>query len=170
MSKKKPRFRKIKTYEHLTRLYQSWGDGYLPSLAVVGRGGLGKSHQYEDMLRNAPHLLFKGRTSAISLYEGVKDCPHHPIVFDDIRTLMKDSSCLDLLKQLCDAPLARPPPQQAPKAPSYPILICMSRLRISTLRLATSRCGRPPLGAGAPQSPRATGGGVRRRGRGENAV
>lgn len=103
MSKKKSRFRKIETYDHLARLYQSWADGYLPSLAVVGRGGLGKSFQYEGMLQGTPHLLFKGRTSAISLYESVKDCPNHPIVFDDIRALLKDSSCLDLLKQLCDS-------------------------------------------------------------------
>ena len=96
------RFRQITTYDHVSRLYRSWAGGHLPFLAVVGRSGTGKTHEYEDLLVAVSHHLFRGRTSAITLYQEVKDRPNQAIVFDDVRELLRDSSCLDLMKQLCD--------------------------------------------------------------------
>lgn len=93
--------RKVETYERLENFYNAWVDGDVPRLAIVGRGGTGKTHGYENLRLPSMHR-FVGRTSALKIYETVLDDPSLPIVFDDIRQLLKDPACLDLMKQLCE--------------------------------------------------------------------
>jgi hypothetical protein len=92
--------RVVTHYERLYRLVKSWAEGHTQNLAIIGRGGIGKSHSYEILKMGM--TIFRGRTSAIKIYETVKDAPDTPIVFDDIQALMKDADCRDLLKQICD--------------------------------------------------------------------
>lgn len=91
---------KITTYDRLERHVRSWAEGHVPFLAIIGRGGLGKTHSYESL--DIPYHTFRGRTTAFTIFETVKSAPDRPIVFDDIQALLKDASCRDLLKQLCD--------------------------------------------------------------------
>jgi len=94
-------FTPVDTYARLSQYGNAWKNGEITNLCIVGRGGIGKTHLYESMdMRN--YHLFRGKTSAISMFKQVCDAPHLPIVFDDIRALLKDPSCLDLLKQLAD--------------------------------------------------------------------
>lgn len=94
-------FRPVQTYDRLDRLYRAWSKGDVPFLAVVGRGGIGKTHGYESL--EIPCHLFRGKTSPVQMYMDVMAAPAMPIVFDDIRRLMKDDDSIDLMKQICDS-------------------------------------------------------------------
>ena len=98
-------FRLVETYDRLERFYQAWAEGEIQNLCIVGPGGRGKTHGYEKL--KLEHHLFRGRTSAITMYRTVMESPDLPIVFDDIRALLKDGNCLDLMKQFCDSRKAR---------------------------------------------------------------
>ena len=97
------RFRKVDTYDRLERFVRSWMKGAPPMLAIVGPAGRGKSSAYEQALNGKPYHLFRGRTTAIHLYTEVKERPHLPIVFDDVRQLLREPSTIDTMKQLCDS-------------------------------------------------------------------
>jgi protein gp37 len=93
--------RRITTYERLERYFQAWACGDIPFFGVVGEAGTGKTTAYEDLDLDPRHT-FRGRTSAIQIYQTVREQPDAPIILDDIGKLLKDPDCLDLLKQVCD--------------------------------------------------------------------
>ena len=90
--------RKVETYSRLDNFYAAWKAGDISRLAIIGRGGTGKSYGYQALDMPLYHR-FVGRTTGIQIYTQVREAPHAPIVFDDIRQLLKDSACIDLLKQ-----------------------------------------------------------------------
>ncbi|MCK4626649.1 MAG: ATP-binding protein [Phycisphaerae bacterium] len=92
--------REVTTYERLERHIDSWVTGEIPFLGIVGPPGTGKTHAYESL--DGPRHVFRGRTSAITMFESISERPDDPIILDDIRKLLRDADCLDLLKQLCD--------------------------------------------------------------------
>ena len=94
--------RKIETYDRLNGHLQSWYEGIIPFLVVRGKPGLGKSYFYEDLLETDTYHLFKGRTTPIEIFKAVYDEPEKRIVFDDVGSLMKDPTCVELMKSLCD--------------------------------------------------------------------
>jgi hypothetical protein len=99
--------RTVDTYERLERTYRSWISGAIPMLLVVGRGGTGKTHEYERLLRVGSYHLFRGRTSPFAMYTTVMDQPDIPIVFDDVESLMKDAASRDIMKQLAETKTPR---------------------------------------------------------------
>jgi hypothetical protein len=99
--------RKVDTYERLGNHLQAWHDHEIPFLVVVGRPGTGKSRAYEDLLADESYTLFRGRTSALQIYIMVYDHPSRQIVFDDVGQLLREPTCLELMKSLCDSRLRR---------------------------------------------------------------
>jgi hypothetical protein len=74
---------------------------------VVGSGGNGKTYGYECLLPTGSYHLFRGRTSAYSMYTTVMERPNIPIVFDDVESLMKDAASRDMMKQLAETKTPR---------------------------------------------------------------
>jgi hypothetical protein len=99
--------RTVDTYGRLERTYRSWVSRAIPMLLVVGRGGTGKTHEYEHLLPVGSYHLFRGRTSAYTMYKTVMEHPDIPIVFDDVESLMKDPASRDLMKQLAETTTPR---------------------------------------------------------------
>jgi hypothetical protein len=94
--------RKVSKYERLNNHYLDWYDGSRPFLAIVGRPGIGKSWGYETLLANEAYTCFKGKTTALRIFMDVQDHPDWRIIFDDVGQLLRDPSCVELMKALCD--------------------------------------------------------------------
>lgn len=99
--------RPVDTYDALADHIRSWAEGYIRFLAVVGAPGLGKSFACEQVLNGTECHLFKGRSSAFEIFKTVHDEPDWPIIFDDVGSLLKDQTTVELLKALCDSRPAR---------------------------------------------------------------
>lgn len=97
----RPTGRPIDTYERLGRHYQAWSKGDMQFLAVIGPPGLGKTYEYETLALTPCHE-FRGKTSAVEMYRDAKDLPDAPIIFNDVRGLMRKNDCIDIMKQLCE--------------------------------------------------------------------
>lgn len=95
--------RRVETYERFQRFIRSWANGSIPHAGTIGPPGTGKTSEYEAILNETPHHLFRGRTSALVMYTTVKDAPGWPIIFDDIGGLLKDGPSIDFMKQIADS-------------------------------------------------------------------
>ncbi|HOW73589.1 MAG TPA: hypothetical protein PKY77_23555 [Phycisphaerae bacterium] len=69
---------------------------------MVGKGGLGKTHEYEQALEGGPYHQFRGRVSGFDMFLQVQEYPDWPIVFDDVKRLMVDPEAVDIMKQLAE--------------------------------------------------------------------
>ena len=94
--------RQITTYKRLCAHVNAWADGDIDALLIVGRAGFGKTSAVREAMGTRPYHLFRARQSAIEIYMALHDAPNLPCVLDDIGSLLKDSTSIDLLKSLCE--------------------------------------------------------------------
>ena len=89
-----------KTYDDLTRLTQSFADGHLNLVIIVGDPGLGKSRAIRDTV-GAKARIIEGQLSAFQLYKEIWDHLDEPLIIDDVDKLYVDKDSIRLLKLLC---------------------------------------------------------------------
>jgi len=92
----------ISTYERFHNYLLAWHDRDIECLVVRGNHGTGKSWAVEELLRGRPHHWFSAKTTAFQVYNQLHDAPHVPVVFDDVSTILSDSTFVDMLKNLCE--------------------------------------------------------------------
>ncbi len=80
----------------------TWLAGGIESLVVVGSPGVGKSWAVKRLLRRRRHHWFSARQSALQVYKQLHDDPSIPIVFDDVSSILRDDTMVDMMKNLCE--------------------------------------------------------------------
>lgn len=98
-------------------------DGALPSIIIVGQGGLGKSYQTMAKIAEAGYnrvnfettspviggldsedvVYVTGAASPMGLYKVLANHRHQTIVFDDCDAVFKDPDCINMLKNVLDS-------------------------------------------------------------------
>ena len=95
----------MKTFDKYERFFNyllTWLGGGIESLVIVGSPGVGKSWAVEELLEGRRHNLFSARQSALQVYKRIHDDPSIPIVFDDVSSLLRDDTMVDMMKNLCE--------------------------------------------------------------------
>lgn len=110
---------RIETYASLRQHVQAWRDGYLRFLVIEGRGGVGKSYTFKDVLgdqyepsgadgglildnNESTVLWFSGHATPFSIYKRTEARPDAKVVFDDVDSLLNNKNSVALLKQICE--------------------------------------------------------------------
>jgi len=110
---------KINTYDELRDYVDAWSEGYLRFLVLEGRGGVGKSYTFKDVLENqyeptggdndlilqdnnSTVIWFSGHATPFSIYKRTEAHPNAKVVFDDVDSLLNNKNSVALLKQICE--------------------------------------------------------------------
>ena len=96
-------------FEILDTITKSAIKGEIRSLIVSGPGGVGKSFQVEEALREADpkgerHLIIKGFSKATGLFVALHEYRHknNVLIMDDADSIFYDDVALNVLKAVCD--------------------------------------------------------------------
>ncbi len=95
----------MKTFDKYKRFFGyllTWLAGGIESLVVVGSPGVGKSWAVKRLLKGRRHHWFSARQSALQVYKRIHDDPFIPVVFDDVSSILRDDSMVDMMKNLCE--------------------------------------------------------------------
>ena len=84
-------------------------DGVSPSLLVLGRAGLGKTHRIREVLRkmglekDKDYKFIKGRSTPMGLYKILYNHSDETIIFDDCDSVLRIKEGVDILKAALDS-------------------------------------------------------------------
>jgi len=110
---------RISTYDELRDYVDAWSEGHLRFLVLEGRGGVGKSYTFKDVLENqyeptgsdddlilqdnnSTVIWFSGHATPFSIYKRTETHPNAKVVFDDVDSLLNNKNSVALLKQICE--------------------------------------------------------------------
>lgn len=92
---------KVTTYKELTALARKFAnDKKLHCLVIFGTPGLAKTETFTAALKDDYTRIIKGRLSAFKLFTELKEHKHALFLFDDVRRMLKDPECINLLMSL----------------------------------------------------------------------
>ena len=80
----------------------------VPSMLLIGAGGLGKSHTVLKTIKNnglndSEFVFFKGYSTARGLYNTLYDNNGKLIIFDDCDSVLEDKVAINILKSALDS-------------------------------------------------------------------
>lgn len=79
------------------------------SIFVAGSGGLGKSYtvqqilESEEFIEDVDYVYVKGHVSPYALYQLLQEHCTLPFIFDDCDGILRDTTCLEILKAVIDS-------------------------------------------------------------------
>lgn len=92
---------KVHTYAELRKLAHKFAnDKKLHCLVIFGTPGLAKTETFTSALKDEYTQLIKGRLSAFKLFQTLQDHKDALFLFDDVRRMLKDPECINLLMSL----------------------------------------------------------------------
>src|SRR2546423_94353 len=83
----------VTTYSEFEAMIGAFVNRKLELLAIVAHPGLCKSQCVRRATTTLPHLLVKGRKTALSLYMDLYEHRDEPVILDDTDDLMKQPLC-----------------------------------------------------------------------------
>ena len=96
----------VEHYRELSAFTKAFAAGHLRFLMVVGPAGTGKSHAMRGALDGRAAWI-DGNATAFGVYCAAFLHQDQPIVLDDIDALHRNSTGIQLLKQLCQSEPSR---------------------------------------------------------------
>jgi len=96
-------------FNHLETFVDMTIDGIVPSVVICGEAGLGKSYTVmnrfdkKNKIEDEDYVIVKGYTTAKGLYKILYENRFKTIVLDDIDSVFKDDTSLNLLKAALDS-------------------------------------------------------------------
>jgi|688.fasta_scaffold455418_2 hypothetical protein len=98
---------RLRTVRELRKIARKFASGELERIMIVGPPGQGKSESIKAALGRKRYRLFKGRVSAIALYEELYVYQDLPIVLDDTAEMLLDRNAQEILRDLTETTFTR---------------------------------------------------------------
>lgn len=89
-------------YVVLKKAVRAFVGGGGPLLLVKGRSGLGKTETIQKVLRKTPHLLIRGKKSALDLYIDLFQHRDMLVVIDDVDVLLDNKDGQEILRDVTE--------------------------------------------------------------------
>ena len=93
---------RISKYGQLRRAASGFAKGTAKNLAIVGAPGVGKTETIVRLLRHSPHVIVRGRKSAIDFYVQLFLNRDKLIILDDAEGLLADPAGRELVRDLTE--------------------------------------------------------------------
>lgn len=100
-------------FDYFSRMAHSTLEGKYPSILILGEGGLGKSHEVEQLIEqmgleeDTDFVRVKGYMTAPALFAYLQENHNKPVIFDDIDSIFNKSDAANILKAALDSKRVR---------------------------------------------------------------
>jgi hypothetical protein len=93
---------RITDYAGLRTIARNFEAGMFRRIMIVGSPGLSKTQTFSKTLEGRPHLVLKGRVSALGFYEELYAFRDQPIILDDTAEMLASHDVQELLRELTE--------------------------------------------------------------------